>query len=218
MKSERVGEEGEMNGLAVLGLDRDLARRCAAHDPDVLRLIREADVLRGRLNAAPDRPVVQRGGELGLRLHLVEQAVVPEVHLADVHTVVQHGHEDQQRDETPGRARAAPAQGPRCQRAAHHWDWAPSTRSLTSFCRATLRPAASCGGGYSPTTVRPCFCHSDLLSRWSNSSTSTVICTCRRVTSGRWPRSEEHTSELQSRLHLVCRLLLEKKKKYQTRV
>src|SRR2546429_4887468 len=28
-------------------------------------------------------------------------------------------------------------------------------------------------------------------------------------------RSEEHTSELQSRLHLVCRLLLEKKKKEQ---
>src|SRR2546422_7517358 len=27
------------------------------------------------------------------------------------------------------------------------------------------------------------------------------------------PRSEEHTSELQSRLHLVCRLLLGKKKK-----
>src|SRR2546422_6300593 len=36
--------------------------------------------------------------------------------------------------------------------------------------------------------------------------------------SGRRPlgdhRSEEHTSELQSRLHLVCRLLLEKKKVY----
>src|SRR2546422_3151141 len=30
-------------------------------------------------------------------------------------------------------------------------------------------------------------------------------------------RSEEHTSELQSRLHLVCRLLLEKKKKKPTR-
>src|SRR2546422_4371720 len=29
---------------------------------------------------------------------------------------------------------------------------------------------------------------------------------------GEDPRSEEHTSELQSRLHLVCRLLLEKKK------
>src|SRR2546429_6730748 len=31
-------------------------------------------------------------------------------------------------------------------------------------------------------------------------------------------RSEEHTSELQSRLHLVCRLLLEKKKKEHSRV
>src|SRR2546422_1962465 len=32
------------------------------------------------------------------------------------------------------------------------------------------------------------------------------------LAAGVW-RSEEHTSELQSRLHLVCRLLLEKKKK-----
>src|SRR2546422_8208219 len=38
--------------------------------------------------------------------------------------------------------------------------------------------------------------------RWTRWSTTT---------NGR--RSEEHTSELQSRLHLVCRLLLEKKKK-----
>src|SRR2546429_2553700 len=44
---------------------------------------------------------------------------------------------------------------------------------------------------------------------------------CRRVWNakevgfvmGRVNRSEEHTSELQSRLHLVCRLLLEKKKR-----
>src|SRR5437870_10464996 len=37
---------------------------------------------------------------------------------------------------------------------------------------------------------------------------------CRRQTCGTraGPRSEEHTSELQSRGHLVCRLLLEKKK------
>src|SRR2546429_8554957 len=34
----------------------------------------------------------------------------------------------------------------------------------------------------------------------------------RRVAVAKTPRSEEHTSELQSRLHLVCRLLLEKKK------
>src|SRR5438445_7469726 len=42
----------------------------------------------------------------------------------------------------------------------------------------------------------------------------------RAVLSGRCPglgknRSEEHTSELQSRQYLVCRLLLEKKKKHQ---
>src|SRR2546429_5948492 len=45
---------------------------------------------------------------------------------------------------------------------------------------------------------------------------------CRPAIRRPWPRgstgrlrarSEEHTSELQSRLHLVCRLLLEKKKK-----
>src|SRR2546422_2875022 len=37
------------------------------------------------------------------------------------------------------------------------------------------------------------------------------------MTGGDLRRSEEHTSELQSRLHLVCRLLLEKKKKKHTR-
>src|SRR2546422_1978536 len=57
---------------------------------------------------------------------------------------------------------------------------------------------------------------------------SSAVSTIRRATEGShrkcWPqrlrgrspaaasRSEEHTSELQSRLHLVCRLLLEKKK------
>src|SRR2546429_4542943 len=34
---------------------------------------------------------------------------------------------------------------------------------------------------------------------------------CSQISAAR-ARSEEHTSELQSRLHLVCRLLLEKKK------
>src|SRR2546429_1583592 len=42
------------------------------------------------------------------------------------------------------------------------------------------------------------------------STTTTRSCVTSRVASG---RSEEHTSELQSRLHLVCRLLLEKKNK-----
>src|SRR5256884_5359421 len=46
---------------------------------------------------------------------------------------------------------------------------------------------------------------------WSPSSPSASTSEARR-TSAR--RSEEHTSELQSRLHLVCRLLLEKKKEF----
>src|SRR2546429_3633542 len=42
---------------------------------------------------------------------------------------------------------------------------------------------------------------------------ATLICELWRFTiSSIIARSEEHTSELQSRLHLVCRLLLEKKK------
>src|SRR2546422_7874967 len=43
------------------------------------------------------------------------------------------------------------------------------------------------------------------------SAKRTCSSTCFRCGS---QRSEEHTSELQSRLHLVCRLLLEKKKKH----
>src|SRR2546422_7649651 len=41
----------------------------------------------------------------------------------------------------------------------------------------------------------------------------TFVDTMDQVIEGALHRSEEHTSELQSRLHLVCRLLLEKKKK-----
>src|SRR3712207_7361102 len=39
-----------------------------------------------------------------------------------------------------------------------------------------------------------------------------------RAERGEQPRSEEHTSELQSRQYLVCRLLLEKKKIYLQRL
>src|SRR5690242_21516625 len=38
-----------------------------------------------------------------------------------------------------------------------------------------------------------------------------------RMTASAIPRSEEHTSELQSHVNLVCRLLLEKKKKKDTK-
>src|SRR2546422_4837799 len=60
--------------------------------------------------------------------------------------------------------------------------------------RQTRRsPRASRGGGAPPPAAR--------------------ACRRRAGPAARGPaRSEEHTSELQSRLHLVCRLLLEKKK------
>src|SRR5437763_3506649 len=51
---------------------------------------------------------------------------------------------------------------------------------------------------------------------WSRSgsveSTATTVTPPTRATELRSPRSEEHTSELQSPMYLVCRLLLEKKK------
>src|SRR3712207_8794642 len=50
-----------------------------------------------------------------------------------------------------------------------------------------------------------------LRERFRQSSTSAVQTHHRAWSSG--TRSEEHTSELQSRQYLVCRLLLEKKKK-----
>src|SRR3712207_9237416 len=46
--------------------------------------------------------------------------------------------------------------------------------------------------------------------RWRSSSAGRGGCVARRRSTG--CRSEEHTSELQSRQYLVCRLLLEKKK------
>src|SRR2546422_5331407 len=41
-----------------------------------------------------------------------------------------------------------------------------------------------------------------------------MVALAARVLAAGLERSEEHTSELQSRLHLVCRLLLEKKKRH----
>src|SRR2546430_3775528 len=46
---------------------------------------------------------------------------------------------------------------------------------------------------------------------------SAVACPCSRARTAARTRSEEHTSELQSQSNLVCRLLLEKKKKNQRR-
>src|SRR5690606_40131954 len=53
---------------------------------------------------------------------------------------------------------------------------------------------------------------------WSQGGrrSSKGLAPCRHAVYSAVPRSEEHTSELQSRENLVCRLLLEKKKKEQT--
>src|SRR2546430_3820061 len=54
------------------------------------------------------------------------------------------------------------------------------------------------------------------LFRSRSASARHVACfsSCRRRAGAAKRRSEEHTSELQSQSNLVCRLLLEKKKKY----
>src|SRR2546426_1654290 len=137
MEVEGVVEQREVDGLAVLGLDHDLPRRRPSGDPDLLGLSREPDILCGGLDAAADRAIVERGGKLGLGLHFVEQAIVPEEQLTDVDAVVQRADQKKQRHETTGRA-GAPV--------LYHCDCAPSTRSLTSFWRAIFRPATSWGG------------------------------------------------------------------------
>src|SRR2546427_4047960 len=85
-------------------------------------------------------------------------------------------------------------------------------RSHSSQTRLRLdRPAYS--SSFAPVAVEPV-----------KASTSTSICSAKgSPTRAPWPgstfstRSEEHTSELQSQSNLVCRLLLEKKKKKQKR-
>src|SRR5690606_40240758 len=57
-------------------------------------------------------------------------------------------------------------------------------------------------------------CHRSISPRM-NFSTASRASSSLYCTGGDFMRSEEHTSELQSRENLVCRLLLEKKKKQQ---
>src|SRR5439155_22301811 len=70
------------------------------------------------------------------------------------------------------------------------------------------RPPGSCSR--SPARSTPPSCRTS-LSRRTRSPTSSPTSSARSQDCAF--RSEEHTSELQSRGHLVCRLLLEKKKK-----
>src|SRR3989449_7465047 len=79
------------------------------------------------------------------------------------------------------------------------------------------RVAAAASGGSDGPNIR--FAASPAGSRKMrprSASRSSIIQLTTGSASRQKPRSEEHTSELQSRLHLVCRLLLEKKKKIVT--
>src|SRR2546429_4371185 len=73
--------------------------------------------------------------------------------------------------------------------------------------RSTLFPYTtlfrSTGSSRAPQPASPGDRVSPCSPRWPSGSRPNLAHPCRR--------SEEHTSELQSRLHLVCRLLLEKK-------
>src|SRR2546429_2513809 len=70
----------------------------------------------------------------------------------------------------------------------------------TLFRSISSRRATTGGRGSASSTVCP-------------RARSRASCARTRTGAGCSTRSEEHTSELQSRLHLVCRLLLEKKNK-----
>src|SRR3989442_8938886 len=108
-------------------------------------------------------------------------------------------------------------------------DWTGSgafTSGSTAHPRGATRQASGCAATTSTTSAEPSHgC------RWRNRGTGDLTThgfrasfpanvswrfgaalRCQR--GGDEQRSEEHTSELQSRPHLVCRLLLEKKKTY----
>src|SRR5438309_8327709 len=71
--------------------------------------------------------------------------------------------------------------------------------------RSPYRHVASSSRGGLPTCTRSYACH-------RISATCAVAAATRPARAARARRSEEHTSELQPQFHLVCRLLLEKKK------
>src|SRR5258708_8535789 len=74
-----------------------------------------------------------------------------------------------------------------------------TTLFRSGYCSATLAKATKRSGSLAQVSASFSFC-------------SSITLVTRSRSSPRLARSEEHTSELQSPDHLVCRLLLEKKK------
>src|SRR5882757_9654736 len=101
--------------------------------------------------------------------------------------------------------------------------WQASSAVSTSWRRSVIgRPRTSSALRSRYRTVFLCRCSATAASvrlepACRNSSTVRRSSAIGSSSSARAPRSEEHTSELQSRQYLVCRLLLEKKKKKKIR-
>src|ERR1035441_4603692 len=87
--------------------------------------------------------------------------------------------------------------------------YSPCTQSFGPGCPAASRNSAMASSH--ERCFPSCWKSTFQYSRFWYPPWSTKALNCRFVTSYR-SRSEEHTSELQSLRHLVCRLLLEKKK------
>src|SRR2546422_8517773 len=77
--------------------------------------------------------------------------------------------------------------------------------------RSTLFPYTTLFRSQNRVHTVPSATHPSCVSSSASSASATSASAAASTNASR-SRSEEHTSELQSRLHLVCRLLLEKKK------
>src|SRR5690625_6826772 len=90
----------------------------------------------------------------------------------------------------------------------------PTACQSTSPCPLPRLPRPSFGPSCCPPPARCATCALPLPTAPMPSTPASLAihCGC-ATTASRTSRSEEHTSELQSRGHLVCRLLLEKKKR-----
>src|SRR5260370_29161380 len=90
---------------------------------------------------------------------------------------------------------------------------ATSPRLIDSATSAAGSPRSTMTSTPASETRMPASCQGVARSRLKAKAASSVSIGPAELTSAPRLRSEEHTSELQSHLNLVCRLLLEKKKK-----
>src|SRR3712207_7951557 len=89
----------------------------------------------------------------------------------------------------------------------------PYTTLFRSFVQPVLPDEGLLGFARAAGADAPAAIDEDLLAPWRDDQRCVTLPDVEEVALEPRLRSEEHTSELQSRQYLVCRLLLEKKKK-----